>query len=236
MPTIELIAAFVVNSVTLVIAFVLLITASVFATKIADLNDIFLQSYEISVACVAVAVITIVLTAGLFVWLLKQWPILSTIFSISLLAVILFLIIGLIALGITRGSLETSIMNRTTVVFDYYANSTNPQYSIQLIQKIQQSFKCCGLQAATDWSYLTIDGTSTPDSCCLKVSTGCGTDALVNQTGIYLRGCAQPVHDYFKLMYRILLGMNIALAIVAAIDSVLTLRLRLFMRQRYDSF
>jgi len=235
MPTLYLISCFVANSLTLIVSFILLITASVYVSDIDYLYDAHSPLYTLSISSVVIGVLTIIFVSLLIIWTLKQYPILTAIFSCLLIIVILLAIICAIFLLINRSNLQTTLFNQTATIFNNYSHLNNALSPEGVVGRIQKSFKCCGVQGAADWKNRISNGTSTPDSCCRIMIPNCGKDALTTNNNIHHDGCAEPVRKYFENAYTTLIGMNFTLAILASAGCTITLYLRKFMKKRYDS-
>jgi len=236
MPTAHLIGTLVINSLTLVVGLILLITASIFLSDIDYIGDIDSQIYTLSLLSVIIGALSIIIASGLIIWIIKQFPILTTVFSCLLFIVVLLAITCAIILLTGLSQLEAITLNQTTTIFNNYSDSNNIQSSKRIVERIQQSLECCGIQNATDWANRASNRTSTPDSCCKHMTPNCGTNALITLNGIYFDGCAQSIYLHFNNIYTILIGMNFSIAIIASASCVLALYLRIFMRRRYSSF
>ena len=71
-------------------------------------------------------------------------------------------------------------------------------------KRLQLAFECCGVDGYTDWTNTTYK--DLPDSCCISVSKGCGTDALGDPSklkNIYKKGCFVFLKDLFNKQTRV---------------------------------
>lgn len=236
MPRLELVACFVFDSITGVLGFILLITASIYTSSLSYVKDIYPQWYLVAVLSVCVGVVTFVIAAGLIVWLIKQWPILTLIFTIILILNVIFVTTGCIVLLASHNHIRSEVASETKGIFENYKNSSGTGTAANNLARLQQSFQCCGYKSPADWENGTFTGKNIPDSCCVDMSVGCGEEASFTGTNIYVEGCADAIRQYLKPMYQAVLGMHLAVAIAAIGASIATLNIRRFMRQRYDSF
>ena len=163
-----------------------------------------------------------VLIACAFVFVVgRKLPAMTTLLSCSLIFLAVFPAISIIVLQTGRSHLRETSVNRTQTLLNNYSSIDCKVSSNVLFAHVQQRLECCGVVQATDWKYKIADGKSVPDSCCRQQVPSCGKNSLVNQSKIYVRGCAEPFYAYSKYWYVALSIVN-AFVMIMALASALT--------------
>ncbi|XP_005099394.1 tetraspanin-3 [Aplysia californica] len=98
------------------------------------------------------------------------------------------------------------------------------------IDYMQQEFKCCGVNNATDWlnsAYWKVNHTDTvPASCCLHPLpanvTTCNTNVTAQSPDIYYEGCIVKLKDEFRLNLIYIAGAVVFLAVVQLLALIST--------------
>jgi hypothetical protein len=223
------------GALTIITGIVLLITSVILATHTHYLHNYWLQIYAVSIYAAVIAGLAIIGAIGLIYVVTREFPALTTLFSGILVFIAFLAIICITILATGRSDLERESYDNTIAIFHNYSDSSLVVSTKPIFGHIQQSFGCCGVEKATDWQNLIGNG-STPDSCCMEVTKGCGNGSLwPPQDKIYVRGCAEPLYIDFRKKYSTLIGMNVVLVIFSLISAALGIAYERFIRQQYQS-
>ncbi|KAM9751339.1 CD63 antigen [Menidia menidia] len=130
-----------------------------------------------------------------------------TTFAVLLSLVIIAEIAAAIAGYVFRNKLSTIVQDSLTDTINSYKNGTK-EFKAS-VDKMQESWKCCGVNSSTDWKFFSTEGNTVPDSCCLNVTTNCGKGAMTDGSKVYQKGCHDAMVAYLK--------ENIQWVIVAAL-------------------
>ncbi|XP_035244136.1 CD63 antigen-like [Anguilla anguilla] len=130
-----------------------------------------------------------------------------TTFSVLLSFIVLIQIGAAIAGYIYRGKLNEIVDSDLKDMVSKYTNSS-AEFK-KAVDEMQKDLKCCGMNSSADWTSFGPDGTSVPDSCCIKQTLGCGKGAMQDADKVYQKGCLSFVKDYLR--------KNVQLVIVAAV-------------------
>ncbi len=210
--------------ITVLISVAMLIFSSVSINKTYYLRALWSQIYSLSIFTLCISIFTIIFACGLFYVALRQYPSALTIFSGLLIFMAFLCITCSILLIIGLHNVVENTYTDTTRVFANYSESKYGSNSQEVVARVQQEYKCCGVGRATDWKYEYPNNSSTPDSCCVKVVKGCGQGALLTQNNIYLRGCAEPILVTLQEKYTGLITLVfflMAFSIISAIFGVM---------------
>ena len=91
-----------------------------------------------------------IFTGILIILVVRQYHMFSTVF-VGLLIFIIFLATNCVMILLTtRLNLQATTFNKIKIIFNDYSNSNSTLHSQDIVRRIQQSFECCGIQAATD--------------------------------------------------------------------------------------
>ncbi|KAK2832203.1 hypothetical protein Q7C36_015665 [Tachysurus vachellii] len=113
------------------------------------------------------------------------------------------------------------------IIGKYGVNDTQSTWS--LLDRVQQSAKCCGRQNASDWEtnkFIQLQNTSNiyPCSCfngsCPVFMAG-EIFQFGNGTHIYTTGCEKKLKDWFEQNVFVIIGMALALLIIQILQFVL---------------
>jgi hypothetical protein len=223
----------IVSCLTVLLGLTLLITGSICAANIDHLQQLWPELYVLSILSIIVGILAIFFASSLIYCIMNQTATGSRYFSYLLIAVIIFATICAIILLVGRSGLQSTVLDKTLTIFNNYSD-VNKQNSNTVVDRIQQTLKCCGIRRAADWENLLSNKKSTPDSCCYFMIRDCGKDALNTLGDVYPNGCVQPIFQYLRKRYTMLIGMNFTLAIFAFISCGMGLYLQSNLRNRYD--
>jgi len=213
---------------TIITSLVLLITTSIYINQTYYLRDLWAHIYSLSIFSLIISVFSILFACGFLYVVVRQFPALTTLFSGSLILIAFLTVICGILLVIGRHNVVENTYKDSIV---YFFNDT---YTKTTVGEIQQGFKCCGVDKATDWKYYYPNNSSTPDSCCTIVIPNCGQGALLRQDKIYLRGCAEPLTFYLRAKYDALISLSFILLVTSLSSATLGLMFERYIRQQYQ--
>jgi len=89
--------------------------------------------------------------------------------------------------------------------------------------KIQETFKCCGVTDSTDWttSKAFNNTQNAPDSCCNIESVGCGNNANTPPfTGLHAEGCLKKFAGFVESNVFLVGGVGIAVIVVQLLSVI----------------
>ncbi|UJR30012.1 hypothetical protein I4U23_017557 [Adineta vaga] len=219
---------------TVISAIIILIAASIYTNRSYYLRDYWGILFGFSICTIVVASMAIIVAIGLAYVAFRRFPALTTLFSGLLVLVALFSAICGVAFILSRSYLPSKSISETTRLVKYYRGSAQYSSTKSIIDRVQQTYECCGIDQALDWASTFPDGKSTPDSCCKIVTPGCGNGSLLSQTSIYIRGCVEPVESHYKQRYTILIGMHFNLILFAVVSATLGLIYERYIRDQYQ--
>jgi hypothetical protein len=229
-------ACIIASAFTIVAGIILVIGASIFIKDTNYIHNLWTQIYTFSIISVVIGALAIVFGIGLAYVVNRQFPALTTLLSGLLVFVAFFATICAVILITGRMDFEEKSFNHTKQLFLNYSDSDSVISSKLIVEQVQQSFECCGVDQATYWKDRYTDQISTPDSCCKKMVTNCGKHALDKDTKtIYLRGCAEPLYIHLRKEYTVLIGMNFAVTVLALISAILGVIYERHIREQYQS-
>ncbi|XP_028437912.1 CD63 antigen [Perca flavescens] len=134
-------------------------------------------------------------------------------FAVLLVLVILVEIAAVIAGYIFRNKLSVVVQDSLEDMISDYKNGT-AEFRKSL-DKLQEDLKCCGVNGSSDWTDFGADKNSVPDSCCVKVATGCGKGTMKDAAKVYQKGCHDAVVTFLK---KNLLWVIIAAIVIAVLQ------------------
>jgi hypothetical protein len=213
---------------TIIISLALLITSSVYINQTYYLRMLWIQIYSLSIYSLIISVFAILFASGFIYVVLRQFPALTTLFSGSLLLIAFLTVISSVLLLTGRHNIVERTYKDSIVLFFNYSDSKST------VGQIQQDYKCCGVDKATDWKYYYPDNSSTPDSCCVKITPHCGQGSLLTQDKIYLRGCAEPMTIHLRDIYNALISLSFLLLVTSLASATLGIYFERFIREQYQ--
>lgn len=227
-------ACFIACILTALSALVLLIAAGIYCDRGYYLRNYWGVLYSFSICTIILAVFAIIFSVGLAYVAFRRFPALTTLFSGLLILIAVLSAICAIVFAASRAHIRSKTVKETFSLLADYTPQKSHESSKDAIDRVQQTYDCCGMDQALDWAQLFPDGKSTPDSCCRTVTDGCGTGSLVVQNTIYIRGCVEPLISEYRLRYTVLIGMHINLIFFAVLSAVLGLIFERYIREQYQ--
>ena len=229
-------ACIILSVLTVIAGIILLVTSSVFVNRLTSLRHFWELLFALSIVSIVIASLAIIFGIGLLYVVKRRFPALTTLFSGLLIAVAVLAAICVIILIVDRFRLRPRAVGNTRHLLATYYNSSDSARSQRVFDEIQRKYQCCGVDDAVDWkNRFHPNGTSTPDSCCMQQTTGCGINSLILQDKIFLRGCAEPMYAETRKRYTTLIGMNFNLLILALITAVLGMVFERSIRDQYQA-
>jgi len=221
-------------AITVIASIIMLIFSSISINQTYYLHNIVSQIYSLSIFTLCISIFTIIFACGLIYIVLQQYPALTTIFSGLLLLMAFLAVTCGILLIIGRRNVVENTYTQTAQIFYNYSDSNIFPNSQNIVVRVQQTYKCCGVGRATDWKYEYPDQTSTPDSCCRTVTPGCGQGALITQDKIYLRGCAEPILYSLKQKFSGLISLVFIIMVFSIVAATLGITYERSLEQQYQ--
>lgn len=225
---------FIASALTILTGIILLFGAIVVAKDTNYLREHWTQIYGLAIYSTVISVLVMIGAVGLIYVVNRQFPALTTLFSGYLIFVAFLAVISVTILATGRNDLERKTLYKIDQLFQNYTNTNMTNSSKITVDYIQQTFECCGVNQPIDWKN-QIMGFSTPDSCCKKMTNGCGVDSLKLPEKIYSVGCLSELYASFRRKYSSLIGMNIAVAIFAVLSAILGILYERNIREQYQS-
>jgi len=219
---------------TIIAGLILLITAAIYTHQILYLHNLWEQIYSLSIFSIVIGALTVLFACALIFAINRQYPAFITLFSVLLILVAFLAVICGVILITGRTDLEEESHNNTELLFHNYSDSSTILSSPILLARVQQSFKCCGVDGPDDWKIQYPDGTSTPDSCCIKITLNCGQGSLGKQGQIYSSGCAQSIYKNMQNRYEVLIGMNFTVLLLALLSAIFGIVYERYVRAEYQ--
>lgn len=220
---------------TIIAGIILLITASIYTKNLGPIRDGWTQLFALSILSIIIGCFALLIPMGLIYVVHRQFPALTLSFTVLVVGVAVMAGVCGIILCTGRVDFRVNTYNKLAILFGRYNNTDPGINTYNFVAATQQGFQCCGYEMATDWANIYANGTSTPDSCCITVFTGCGKGALIKQNLIYLKGCAGPVTVVLGKIYDTLIGMNFAVVGIAIITAILGFIYERVIREQYEA-
>ncbi|XP_013871689.1 CD63 antigen [Austrofundulus limnaeus] len=133
-----------------------------------------------------------------------------------LLSLIIIAEIAAAILGyVFRNKISKVVQDSLTDMINKYGNSSKETQDA--VDKLQETWKCCGVNSSSDWKNFSPDGGTVPDSCCLNVTKNCGKGTMTDASKVYQKGC----HDVLETFIRNNIQWVIIAAVVIAVLQVL---------------
>ncbi|MBZ3891609.1 CD63 antigen [Sciurus carolinensis] len=105
--------------------------------------------------------------------------------------------------------------------------------TVLILDKMQKDFKCCGATNYTDWENIPSMGKNrVPDSCCINVTVGCGTD--FNQHAINTQGCVERIGTWLRKNVLVVAAAALGIAFVEVLGIVFACCLVKSIRSGYE--
>lgn len=159
---------------TIVAGIILIIGAIIMAKETNYLRAHWTQIYGLAIFSAVISVLAIIGAVSLLYVVSRQFPALTTLFSGFLIFVAFLAVICLTILLTARSDLQRKTYEKTQKLFGNYSNVNATKDVKPIVDYIQQSYECCGVNQAADWEDKFPVPNSTPDSCCRRVIVGCG--------------------------------------------------------------
>jgi hypothetical protein len=223
-----------VSFLTILLGLTLIITGSISASQTDFLHHVWHEIYTLSILSIIVGVVAILCAVTLIYCVINQYRDRAADSSYSLIIVVVFATACAVILLVGRSDLQPTALDKTLTIFENYSESKKIPNSNRVVDRVQHSFRCCGVRKAEDWENQLSDKNSTPDSCCIFMIRDCGKNALSALDTIYTSGCIEPIYRYLEKRYTLLIGMNMTTAILALTSCGMGLFLKLRILNRYD--
>ncbi|XP_003476257.1 CD63 antigen [Cavia porcellus] len=101
------------------------------------------------------------------------------------------------------------------------------------LDKLQTKFHCCGAANYTDWENIFGMGKDrVPDSCCINVTMGCGTDFKLNF--INTEGCVEKIGNWLRRNVLLVAAAALGIAFVEVLGIIFACCLVKSIRSGYE--
>lgn len=94
--------------------------------------------------------------------------------------------------------------------------------------KLQEEFKCCGVDNATEWKQFNSTKDDPPHSCCPTTSAQC------TYNDVYNKGCRKAFEDWLKDKIAIVGGVGVGLAFIQIVGILFACCLARAIRKEYE--
>uniref|UniRef100_A0A6I8NTU3 Tetraspanin n=1 Tax=Ornithorhynchus anatinus TaxID=9258 RepID=A0A6I8NTU3_ORNAN len=148
-------------------------------------------------------------------------------FAAFLTLIVLVEVAAAIAGYVFRDKLKSEFEKRFRVQMAEYQKKCHPD-----VDSMQKDFKCCGAHNYTDWKSIPNFNSSVPDSCCLNVTQGCGTDFELRN--IYQKGCVETFGGWLRRNVLLLAGVGLGIAFVEVLGIAFSCCLMKSIRSGYE--
>ncbi|XP_073326774.1 CD63 antigen [Pagrus major] len=119
-----------------------------------------------------------------------------TTFAVFLSLIIIIEIAAAIAGYVFRNKVSAVVQDSLTDMITNYNNST--EEFRESVDRLQIDLKCCGVNSSSDWRHYKPEGNSVPDSCCVNVTTNCGSGIMTDTTKVHQLGCHDAMEAFLK--------------------------------------
>lgn len=155
-----------------------------------------------------------------------------TTFSILLSLIILAEIAAAILGYVYRNKVSVVVQDSLTDMINNYKNSSAEFRDT--VDKMQESWKCCGVNSSVDWAYFGTDGKTVPDSCCLNVTKNCGKGSMTDASKVYQKGCHDVLVTFLKDNIQWVIVAAIVIALLQILGIVFSCLLMRGIRSGYE--
>ncbi|XP_028849967.1 CD63 antigen [Denticeps clupeoides] len=161
----------------------------------------------------------------------KENQCMVTMFAILLSLIIITEIGTAIAGYVLRGQLKEVVdKGLKDLISDY--NKTEAVK--KAVDDIQRDLHCCGVNSPADWANFTTSGNSVPDSCCINITVGCGSQSMHNATKVNQQGCETAVESFLKKNIQWVAVAALVMAFVQILGIVFACMLSRSIRSGYE--
>ncbi|XP_027866921.1 CD63 antigen [Xiphophorus couchianus] len=153
-------------------------------------------------------------------------------FSFFLSLVVIAEIVAVVLGYIYRDKVKTMIdKNLSDMITNYKVGSAELR---ETLDKLQETWKCCGAQNTSDWKDYGSDGKSVPDSCCLEVKPGCGNGTMTDTAKVHQQGCSEVMSIFLKRDAQWVIIAAIVVAVLQLLGIVFACLLMRAIRGGYE--
>ncbi|XP_072828529.1 CD63 antigen [Vicugna pacos] len=111
-------------------------------------------------------------------------------------------------------------------------NYTKNNDTALILDRMQEKFECCGAANYTDWEKILLTAKRVPDSCCVNVTQGCGTD--FNVKAIHTQGCVEKIGVWLRSNVLVAAAAALGIAFVEILGIVFACCLVKSIRSGYE--
>ncbi|KAL1774880.1 hypothetical protein HispidOSU_006545 [Sigmodon hispidus] len=112
-------------------------------------------------------------------------------------------------------------------------NYLKDNQTASVLDNLQKRFNCCGANNYTDWESIPGMGKDrVPDSCCVNITVGCGTD--FQKSTIHTQGCLDYIGTWVKDNVLLVAGAALGIAFVEVLGIIFSCCLVKSIRSGYE--
>ncbi|KAK7797187.1 hypothetical protein U0070_024992 [Myodes glareolus] len=181
----------------------------------------------------------VIIAVGVFLFLVafvgccgacKENSCLMITFAIFLSLIVLVEVAVAIAGYVFRDKVESEFSKSFQKQMQNYLSNNK---TALVLDRWQEQFNCCGANNYTDWE--TVPGMAkdrVPDSCCVNVTVGCGTDFKLST--IHTQGCVQSMGAKLRKNILVVAAAALGIAFVEVLGIIFSCCLVKSIRSGYE--
>lgn len=155
-----------------------------------------------------------------------------TTFAVLLTLIIIVEVAAAIAGYIFRRNLKVIVHDSLNDIIEKYSNGT--EEFRHTVDELQENLQCCGVNSSADWDHFKPDMTSVPDSCCVKITKGCGIGNMHKAKKVNQQGCAHALEEMLKTNIQWVIVAALVIAFLQIMGIVLACLLMRGIRSGYE--
>ncbi|MED6290317.1 hypothetical protein CHARACLAT_011896 [Characodon lateralis] len=155
-----------------------------------------------------------------------------TTFAVLLSLIILAEIAAAVLGYVYRNKLSVIVQDSLNEMISNYQNSTTEFRDA--VDKLQEGWKCCGVNSSLDWKGFSIDGNTVPDSCCVNVTKGCGKGTMTDARKVHQQGCHDVLEAFLKKNIQWVIVAALVIAFLQILGIVFSCLLMRSIRSGYE--
>ncbi|XP_038165278.1 CD63 antigen [Cyprinodon tularosa] len=155
-----------------------------------------------------------------------------TTFAVLLTLIILAEIAAAILGYVYRNKLSIVVQDSLTEMISNYKNSS-AEFK-KTVDDLQEVWKCCGVNNASDWKNYGEDKVTVPDSCCKNVTVGCGKGTMTDANKVYQKGCHDALETFLKENIQWVIVAALVIAVLQIMGIVFSCLLMRGIRSGYE--
>lgn len=198
--------------------------------KTIKMSDVSASGAPIVLIAVGVIVFLVAFFGCCGAW--KENYCMVTVFAVLMGLIIIVEIAAAITVYIFRGKVTTVVQDSLADMISNYNNSS-PEFK-KSVDKLQQDLKCCGVNSTADWRGFSPEGNTVPDSCCVKVTVGCGKGTMSDKSKVFGTGCREALEAALKANVKWVIAAALVIAFLQIVGLVFACLLMKGIRSGYE--